>query len=61
MFVLEVDFGVVVAGGEQLFHLFHRRDTRVGAGAGIRDRIDSDVVQTGLEYLFRYKAVFGAA
>ena len=42
---LEIDFGVVVAALQQLFHLFLARLAGVGAGAGVFDGAGGDAGQ----------------
>lgn len=56
---LEVDLGVVVAALQQLFHLLLGRLARVGAGAGIGDRVLCDLGQSLKEYVLGDKALLG--
>ena len=53
---LEVDLGVVVAALQQLFHLLLGRLARVGAGAGIGNRVLCDLGQSLEEYVLGDKA-----
>ena len=59
IFQSEIDFRVVVAALQELFHLLNRRLAGIGAGAGVADCVDSDVMQSLKEDLFGNKALLG--
>ena len=59
IFQSEIDFRIVVAALQELFHLLNRRLAGIGAGAGVTDCVDSDVMQSLKEDIFGNEALLG--
>ena len=55
--ISEVYIQIIIDAVKKLFHLLYRRLTRIGTCAGVCDRIDSDVMLSCLEDVFRNKAL----
>jgi hypothetical protein len=53
----EVDFGIVIAALEELFHLLLARLTGIGARAGVGDGVLRDLGQALQEHLLRDEAL----